>query len=220
MNNSNMNFTLNVESAREASKPMNTRIDEAGQYHCTIVKAKLVTSQKGTFGVELGVTSDEGGRADYLTLWLKDKDGEELFGAKAIQAMMVCMKLKNLSVGTIHYEDFNKETQKREKVSSDGFVELMGKPVGMLLRKEIYSKIAGGDGEQMIILSFFESKTDFTASEILDRATEPTQKAAAMIWLEKNPMKDSRTTKHYDSKPTTTTTTKQSFDGFDDDIPF
>lgn len=212
-----MDLTLNTQQAREAGN-ISERITESGYYEGIITRAELVTSKQGTRGVELAIKTDDGATADYLSLWMKNASGDELYGLKAVQSLLVCLKLRACPAGEIHAMKFDKSANKSVDTLLSGYPAMMDKRIGLVLQKELYSKNDGKEGEKFNIISFAEAGTRYSAAEILDKAIDAVAIEKALHWLEKNPTKDGR------KKPSATHTpamrTVAAEDGFDNDIPF
>jgi hypothetical protein len=106
------------------------------------------------------------------------------------------------------------------KKTANGYPSLIGKRIGLLLQREISDNPKNSDkpNDRPVIFGVFEADTEFTASEILDKATKPEKLAKMMNALMAKPVNDRRTN-IVQSAPKTTTT-GSGFDDFEDDIPF
>jgi hypothetical protein len=217
-----MDLNLDTNAAREAGK-LFERITESGAYTGRIVRAEIITSEKGTTGLELTIDTPNG-KADYLTMWMVNKNGEEIYGMKAVQALMVCLKLRNCPEGQITCDKWDDDSRKPVPTKVMGYPLMMNKEVGVVLQRELYTKISGGEGEKLQIVTFFDPITRMVAAEILDKAPVAKQLDKAIAWLERSPVKDSRTTKSYvppvSSHREAGKPVSGSFTDFDDDIPF
>lgn len=215
-----MDFTLDTKAAKAADQT-NARITESGKYAGMLTRVEAKTSAKGTKGVELSFKCDSGETSDYLQLWTENASGEQLSGFKTVMALLTCLSLRSAKQQQIEVEKYSKESGQREKVRIQGYPEMMGKPIGLLLQKELYTKRDGGEGEQMLIVGCYRPNDEMTASEILDKAKSPEVLAKQLAWLASKPVKDSRTghaprpaqqaPAHHDSS---------GFGDFSDDIPF
>ena len=65
----------------------------------------------------------------------------------------------------------------------DVFAELIGKPIGLLLQKELTTKKDGQDSYSFNIVAPFDAESELTAGEILSRATRPEQLAKMVATL-------------------------------------
>lgn len=213
-----MDLTLNTTNAREADQH-NASVSEPGKYAGTITRAEAVTSKQGTKGIEIAIKTDDGATADYLTIWVQKANGEELSGIKAVSALLTCLKLKGAKTGTINTEKWDSDDRQRIEVQVDGYPDMMGKKIGVVLQKELYTKNNGSDGAKMNIVGFFEAGTEFTAGEILDKATTPKQLEKTVAWLMTKPVKDNRKSVGA-SVPHSASNQTDSFADMDSDIPF
>lgn len=160
-------YDLNPESAKQAEQG---RITETGKYSGTFTRAEAVLSKKNTEGIEFAFKSDDGSEADFLTLWTHNSDEKELFGLKVLNALMTCMRVKQINPAKATVEKW--ADGGRQKVSATVFPELTGKPIGVLLQKEYYTKNDGSMGSKLNLVGCYEASTEMTASEILNKATK------------------------------------------------
>lgn len=99
------------------------------------------------------------------------------------------------------------------EMAKNGYPSLMGKRIGLLLQKELATNNnTGADTERLNIFGVFEADSGLTASEILDKKTEPQQLEKIVTALMAKPIRDTRI------KPSAYQNT-QAFDNFDDDLP-
>lgn len=210
-------YTLNTEAAKQADN-MFSKIEEKGAYLGIFTRAEKVTSKKGSKGVDFSFKADTGATADYLTIWTHNGEGKQLQGFNALQAIMTCLKVRELSSVVGEVEKYDNELKQRVKVDVPLFRELMNKPVGLLLHMEQYEKTAGGTAWKPAISAPY-AVDGFTASEILNKAKEATTMEKMLSALRDRPLKTQTapTSDHgYERTP--------SNDGFDplggDDIPF
>lgn len=182
-----MDYQLDAKSAI-AADVMHSKIDCSGKYIGIITRAEPVTSKKGAQGVDLSFKADTGATADYLTIWTHGKDDKQLQGFNTLMAIMTCLRVKGLKAEAGEIEKYNPDTKAREKVSIPLFKELMNKPVGLLLQMEEYPKTAGGTGWKPLIAGAFD-KDEFTASEILSKATKQEKLMLMVQALKDKPMK-------------------------------
>jgi hypothetical protein len=214
-----MNYALNQEAARGADS-QGTRISETGKYIGTFTGAKEVKSaKKGTLGVEFAFMSNDGQTADYLTLWTQSAEGKELYGFKLLSAIMVCCKLRTLSSANGMAEEYDTATKTMVSRPAIIFPELIGKPIGLLLVLEEYVKQDGSIGSKMGISHAFEAATDFTASEILDRAVKP-EKLAKLIPFLKDKLVTNQPSASTPASYAPQAANSGGTANMDDDIPF
>lgn len=217
-----MSYTLDPKAAKQADS-INASIRETGKYVGTITRAERLESQSGTKGIGLSFKSQDGASADYLDIYTHRENGEPLMGAQTVSAILACLKLREIKEGVVKCEKWNKEERKRETVTVDGYPDLMGKPIGLLLQKELQTNDrTGADVERLVIFGVFSPSTELTASEILDGKTNPERLPKMIDALMARPLRDSRKKASSASRPTATARPSggKSFDDMDDDIPF
>ena len=214
-----MKVNLNPETAMKHGN-VSERITESGAHAVTVTRAEEIKSGKGTVGVEFAAKDDNGATVDYLTIWTQNNKGEEIAGMGALQALMTCLRLKTIETSPMEVEKYTNGSF--QKVNVEGFKDIVGKRVGFVLRKELYTKNNGGDGERMLISGFFDAETGMTAQEVLTKATEAKQLDKFKAWLEKSPVKDSRRGGGVGLAGVVSAGVKASEGGFDEfpDVPF
>lgn len=182
-----MEYQLDTNAAKQADA-IHSRIDHTGKYVGTFTRAEPTTSTKGSQGVDFSFKADNGGSADYLTIWTHNAKGEQLQGYKVLMAIMTCLRVRSLKAEHGEVEKYDRDAKARVKVSAPLFKELMGKPVGLLLQMEEYAKAAGGTAWKPIIFAPFD-KDEFTASEILGKAAQPETLTRMVMALKDRPLK-------------------------------
>lgn len=203
-------YKLDTEAASAAG--VSNYINETGKYIGKFVRAQSVTSKKNTEGVELDFVADDGRQANYLSLWTHRENGEPLMSFKVLSAIMACLKLRELSSGPITFKDRDGNQQREE-----GFPDLCGKPIGVLLQKEEYAKQDGKIGFKFNIIAPFDAQSELTAGEILSRKTRPEQLPKMVAVLRDKPMAGGRPAP---SGNTGSSYGSGSVGDMDDDIPF
>lgn len=183
-----MDYQLDTNAARNADVIF-SKIESKGKYFGTLTRAEQVTSSQGTKGVDLSFKADTGETADYLTLWTHNKDGKQLMGFNTLMAIMTCLRVKELKAENGEVEKYDRDLQKRVKVTVPLFKELMGKPLGLLIHMEEYAKTAGGTAWKPAISAAFD-KDEFTASEILTKAVKPETLPRMVQALRDRPLKN------------------------------
>jgi len=200
-------YDLNPESAKQAEQG---RITETGKYAGTFTRAEAVTSKKSTEGIEFTFRSSNGSDADFLTLWTHNADGKELFGLKVLNALMTCMRVKQIKPAQAQIEKWTDGS--KQKVDATVFPDLMNKSIGVLLQKEHYTKNDGSMGSKLNLTGCYEASTEMTASEILNKATKAERLGGMVASLRDKAL----------PLPTASRApaTGNGFDDMDDDIPF
>jgi hypothetical protein len=202
-------YQLNPEAAKAADS-VGGRIAEKGKYIGTFTRAQHVVSEKGTRGVDFDFVSNSGQKARFSIYTLK-ADDTQIFGFKQLMAIMTVLGLRSLadpvSMKAKVY-DFD-AGQEVERIVPQ-FQELLGKPVGLLFIMEEYNP-----GKwRPYPAGIFQAATDLTASEILDRKTQPITLPKMVERLSDRPL---RATTH--TAPSAAPATATLAD-MDDDIPF
>ncbi len=211
-------LTFDKEQAKQADQ-INSAISESGKYIGVITRAEKLLSINGTDGLGLSFKSDSGATSDYLDLYTKSASGAVLPSAKIVQAILGCLKLKQANDGPITCEKYSKDAGKREVVQVNGYPELMGKRIGLLLQKELSTNEKNGkDVSKMIIVGVFQADTELTVSEMLAGKTTPETLPKMVSWLAANPVNDR--TKSSAQQTTTKQTAPSVMSDMSDDIPW
>lgn len=186
-------YALDTTAAREAENQSNY-LDKTGKYKGKFIRAeKLISTNKGTHGV--GFTFEtEAKQTTRFDIWTMDKDNKPLMGFKSLSAIMACMKVRNITPVAGKVDRYNYDTKKTEVVDADVFKELIGKPIGLLMRNTEYAKMKDGretgfTGWRLELFVPFDAETEMTASEILDRKTKAERLASIVATLADRPMK-------------------------------
>lgn len=212
-----MEYHLNTEAAKQADN-INSRIEQAGKYLGVLTRAEPVVSKKQSKGVDLSFKSDTGATADYLTIWTHNGEGKQLQGFNVLMAIMTCLRVKDLKSEDGEVEKYDRDQQKRVKTVVPLFKALMGKPLGLLIYMEEYAKNDGGTAWKPTISAPFD-KDEFTASEILNKASKPETLAKMVQALRDRPLKTSATQSTQASQERSAQG-GHAFSDMDDDIPF
>lgn len=160
-------YSLDPNAAREANQ--NNYISETGKYVGRIIMAEAIKSRNSTEGIELSFRSNAGQTANFLTLYTYNSNSEALYGLKVLNALMVCAGVQSLTPQQQQITD-----AKGVSRPASVFVELINKPIGLVLQKEFYEKNDGsGESYRFSIIAPFHPQTEMMAKEILDGATAP-----------------------------------------------
>lgn len=161
-----ISYNLDTNLAKQADS--GGYISESGKYAGKFTQAFQVISKKGTYGIEFAFETNQGEKANFIQIWTHNAQGEALFGAQYINALMAVLRQRSLSKHPAVIKEWNGADRQVES-----FPDLIGKPVGLLLQKEEYLKNDGSVGFKLNIQGAFDPETELTASEILERKTEP-----------------------------------------------
>lgn len=213
-----MTYSLNAQAAKQADS-INSSIRETGKFIGIITRAEALTSEKKTKGLGLSFKTDGGETADYLDLYTHTADGKELPSLKTVNAIMACLKVKQLPEGPISFERWDKDQGQRVKVTKPGYPDLMNKRIGFLFRKVLDTNTkTGADRENVEIFAVFQADTELTATEILDQKTSPERLGKMLDALMAKPVYDKRQPAATRAAATSASSAGQ--DWADNDIPF
>lgn len=212
-------LTLDTSKARSADE-RNTSITETGKYIGTITRAEKLVSKNKTEGLGLSFKADDGSTSNYLDIWIRKDNGDELFGIKTVNALMACLKLRKAEEGQIECEKWDRDAGAMVKVRVDGYPEIMGKRIGLLLQQSIETDQHGKDQDRIGIYAVFQPDTELTASEVLDGKTAPERLPKLLQSLMSNPVRDNRKNKGAAPSTSPSAPRPSGFGGMDDDIPF
>ena len=217
-------YEMNKEGAQAARKADagGGAIKEMGKYVGAFTQAKNVTTKRGGKGIEF-VFKTNAGQTSKFAIYTVSATGEQYQGYEALMAIMACMGLRSIKPvdGIALKYDFDQRKEVQEECSI--FPDLC-KPIGVLLETEDYEKQNGEVATRMVLKNVFQAGTELTASEILDRKTEPVQLAHMVEGLRHRPLKAQPAAQYYQPEQPTRAAPEpagSAFDGMDDDsIPF
>lgn len=193
-------YDIDPEAARAAGQ--SNYITQTGKYTGVFEMAVAKTSEKGTDGIEFTFKSREGQQANYLQLWTHNNAGEPLYGYKVLQALMTCIKVRQIAPQRAGKDEL--------------FPGLCNKPIGLLLQREPYDKNDGSEGFKFNIFGCFDPMSELTAKEILDRVVQPAQLAQMVAQLADRPKQSKKVGDVRSVAPASA----PNFQDMDDDIPF
>lgn len=157
-------YALDADLAKEGSGSANGVITETGKYKGEIEWAREKRFDNGTIIVELRFKSDRG--SANLNLFVNDYEGETSFGMKQLNALMACLKIRNIAPINGVIEAYDPDTRQVGPVQAAIFPELSGKKIGFLLEAQ-HSVYEGKPRVQMLIKAPFTHDTEQTAVEVL-----------------------------------------------------
>ena len=182
-------YTLDVQAARHADTAGAT-IKEIGKYVGEFIQAKDVVTKKGGRGIEF-IFKSQGGQKANLAIYTTGANGDRYQGYDALMAIMTCLQLRGIkpAPGKVTRYDF----EAKKEVVEDGTVfPDLHNPIGVLLETEDYEKKDGSVGTRMVLKNVFQPGTELTASEILDKKTQPELLAKMVEGLRHRPLKGAR----------------------------
>lgn len=182
-------YTLDAQAARHADTAGAT-IKEIGKYVGEFVQAKDIVTKKGGRGIEF-IFKSQGGQKANLAIYTTGANGDRYQGYDALMAIMTCLQLRGIKPATGKVTRYDFDTKK--EVTEDGTVfPDLHKPIGVLLETEDYEKKDGSIGTRMVLKNVFQPSTELTASEILDKKTQPELLAKMVEGLRHRPLKGAR----------------------------
>jgi len=204
-------YKLDTNAAKQADST-GSRISETGKYKGHFTRAQHVVAEKtGTKGIDFDFVADNGQKARFSIYTIKS-DGKLIYGYKQLMAIMTVLQIRELAdpvdkQARVYDYDQNKEVD----VTVPQFVELLNKPIGLLLSMEEYKT----DKWRPNLSGMFQADTELVASELLERKTQPQQLAKMVAALRDKPFKGKPA--DHDSA---THEPVGSVADMDDDIPF
>ncbi len=174
---STTSFKMRASEAARAE----ARAIETGAAICTIKHGYLKRSTKGTLGVVLSVETDTGARSDYVHLWIENADGVELAGRRKLDALMCCLRQRELATALARVKTKVDGREVEEEV--EGLPGLTNAKVGIVFQVELSIGDDGRERRSPVPYAFFEASSRMTAKEILAKATKATAIDAMLATL-------------------------------------
>jgi hypothetical protein len=169
-----MEYALNTQDARKADQ-RGGFINETGKYIGQFTRAEDIKTDKGTSGIDFSFVANDGRKARFA-LYTTKGDGSKIgIGHGFVMALMTCLKLRGMKPALMRVRKWDAAAGQEAEVQAPCFGELMNKPVGVLLEKEIFQKDDGSEGSRMVLAGVFQAETELMASEILDNKVRPEQ---------------------------------------------
>lgn len=182
-------YQLDPQAARHADTAGAT-IKEIGKYVGEFIQAKDVVTKKGGRGIEFIFKSQNGQKAN-LAIYTMGANGDRYQGYDTLMAIMTCMQLRGIrpAQGKVTRYDYD---SKQEVVEEGTVFPDLHKPIGVLLETEDYEKKDGSIGTRMVLKNVFQPSTELTASEILDKKTQPVMLPKMVEGLRHRPLKGAK----------------------------
>ena len=194
-----MKFTLDQMKAKEADN-QGGRIKATGKYVGVIKSFEFVDFDSGSKAVEIGFETHDKQSASMRIITLKKDGTESSYGVNKIHALMTCLKIRESSV----QQDTRKKYDYNLRAEVDKIVqfapEFEGKEVGFLVEMEGYENPNGEYKEKPTLFASFEPQGEFTAKEILDKATKPEKLAELVATMQNRKPKTPKTQQSYQSQ--------------------
>lgn len=208
-------YTLDTGAAKSA-ETIGKYIRETGKYKGKFTRAELLISQtKGSRGIEFDFLSDEGKECT-LQIWTHSGTGEAYSGINMVNAIMTCLSLRGIQPKPMVVDKYDYNSKQKLRANIEGFVDLMSKPIGLLLQKEI-SEYQGKDKTKMLIFAAFNASSEKTASEIIDKVAQPVALEKLLAGLHDKDARGKTASTPQSSAPRQS---QQPAGDFDDDLPF
>ena len=164
-------YALDTGAAKSA-ETIGKYIRETGKYKGKFTRAELmISTTKGSRGIEFDFVSDDGKECT-LQIWTHSGTGEAYSGINMVNAIMTCLSLRAIQPKQMQVEKYDYDSKQKVRANVEAFPDLMNKPVGLLLQKEI-SEYNGKDKTKMLIFAAFSHASGKTASEIIDKVAQP-----------------------------------------------
>ncbi len=217
-----MSYALNQESAAAArkSEQRTSFIDEKGKYGGQFTKAEDILANSGTRGVAFSFKSHDGQISDF-TIYTVKEDGTQLGDYGLLMAVMTCLGVRDIKPTKVKGTVWDKAANARVEKVMTQFPELLNKDIGILLAMEEQERSDGaGTFWKTRLNAVYREADELTASEILDRKTQPQKLALLVAALKDKPLKGKKPqgaaagAKQYAGQHS------DSNGGFDDEIPF
>lgn len=167
MNAPTHSYSMNANNAAKIGGT--GRINTTGPYEGVFTRAEAVASEKGTIGIEFDFKTTDGATASFISVWTHKPNGEALSGSAVIDALMLLLRVKDMSPKSVQVEKWMRDSKQVEKITAPCFVDLMNKPIGLLLQKEI-SEYQGQQKEKMLIYGAYDIASRKTPREIVSKA--------------------------------------------------
>jgi hypothetical protein len=213
-------YALDTQAARHADTAGAT-IKELGKYVGEFIQAQDIVTKKGGRGVSFIFKSASGQKAN-LAIYTTSANGEHYQGYDTLMAIMTCMQLRGIKPAPGKVTRYDYEAKKEVQEDGTLFPDLH-KPIGVLLETEDYEKQDGSVGTRMVLKNVFQANTELTASEILDKKTQPVALARMVDGLRHRPLKGARPAAPAGGNagsPPAGHPASSGFDDMSDDIPW
>lgn len=210
---SDYGYTLDATSARNAES-IGKFIRDTGKYKGVFTRAELlISTEKGSRGIEFDFLSD--GKECTLQLWTHSGAGEPYSALNMVNAIMTCLALRGIQPKKMVVEKYDYDSKQRHKVEVTAFPDLMNKPIGLLLQKEL-SIYNNKERSKMLIFAAFNAESEKTSTEILDKIAQPSALAKLVLLLaDKDNRKSGQAIQSQQQSKTT-----NAYAALDDDLPF
>lgn len=158
-------MTLDVKAARTVGGT--SFITTSGAYTGIITAARIYESKSGAEMLDIDFETLDLERA-HMSMCIYDKSGKATFSRAILDSLMTVCRVRSLKAEQRRFKD-------RQGIEQVGyfFVDLMGKPIGLLIQAAPEEYDINGEIKTMIrlnLLTPFDPRTRQNAAEILDQA--------------------------------------------------
>ncbi|SCC35252.1 hypothetical protein [Kosakonia oryziphila] len=176
--NQPMSFMWDQNAAELAKKAGSSGgISETGAYEGVITSAIYSFGKDGSQSQALELSLDcNGAKANYLRINYLGKDGAQTFGMGLVTALMWAAQIKQATAQQVNTEN-GPEWQ---------CPALVGKKVGLMLQKVLYTKSDGSDGYKFEVRHVFQPGTRKTYAEYADNKPAETITALELSMKDKD----------------------------------
>lgn len=181
-------YDLDPAAAKEANSG-GKRITDPGAYNGSFRAAWSETNAKGTESVCLIFVNDAGQEVGPLMLYTHNGEGKALPSYKMLNALMACMKLRQITVapGKVKLYDF--DAQQDIERDKQCYPQLVGPKVGLVLQGEEYENRSSEVKTRLVIAGCYEAGTRRMADEILNKADSAKSLDRFLAWFESHKVK-------------------------------
>lgn len=161
-------FKVDRDAAKKADS--GEKIVRTGDYIGEITSAKFIEDEHGA-KIQINFKQDGTDcEANYVNMNLFDAEGKEKrYGHNLLNALMVCIGLKDLDSQKAIIQEYDFEEKKNLEVEREIYPGLIGPKVGLVFQKVLYTREKDGrDAVRMQLKGFFDAKNRKTASEKID----------------------------------------------------
>ena len=124
-------FTLNAAEAKAGSGG-SSRIDTTGKYKGKIKFAKYWESDGGAKFTTINFEEDSG-QTTSIRICTHSKAGDPTYGYKQVQAIMACLKVRNLTPEKHMVDDYDFDASQVQSMERTIFNEMTGAKIGFAL---------------------------------------------------------------------------------------
>lgn len=151
-----------------------SRLDTSGSYDSVITRAYAITAESGSSGIAFESEALDGSGSAKWSLYTMSESGEKIFGFNLLSSILFLIKHKNLVSEPGPVPDYVEEGPDKgwREIEGETFPGLYGKPIGLVLQKELTSTKKGNDTFRMNLVQTYDIKSRLTMTEIKEGKKE------------------------------------------------